>query len=135
MKTGKEILTDMYRMLKGSTLAAAINGGVYVEGHRPPDSRKEDAVVIFTAGLPGDIDTGVVTIHVYVPDKDFGNGYLEEDSGRVAEIEQEAKRWVGGLTAEKSCYKFEPRQAICSQAGENNGQHYVVISLKYKFYE
>lgn len=135
MKTEKEILSDMYRMIDGSTLAEKVNGKVYLEGHRPPDSRKEDIVIIFTAGLPGDMDTGAVTVHVYVEDKDFGNGCPEEDAGRVAEIEAAARDWFKSLTAAGSNYKFGLRQTIGSQAGEDDGQHYVVISLNYKFYE
>lgn len=74
-KTSKQIQGDIYRLLMDSTLHEQITGEVYRKGMRPRDSRKEDAVVIFTAGLADQIQTGVVTVHIYVPDTDpYGNG-------------------------------------------------------------
>ena len=61
-KTSKQIQGDVYRLLKNSTLSSMISGDVYrgdgKTSNRPRDSRKEDAVVIFTSGLSGDIQTG-----------------------------------------------------------------------------
>lgn len=51
-KTGKQVQGDIYQLLKDSTLYTMISGDVYRNGYRPRDSRLEDAVVIFTAGLP-----------------------------------------------------------------------------------
>lgn len=69
-KTGKQIQGDIRKLLMDSTLYTQISGEVYRNGYRPRDSRKEDAVVIFTAGLPEQIQTGVVTINIFVPDID-----------------------------------------------------------------
>ena len=82
-KTSKQVQGDVYRLLKDSTLYSMISGEVYRQGYRPRDSRLEDAVVIFTAGLPDQIQTGVVTVHIYCPDIDpYGNGVLVEDGDR-----------------------------------------------------
>ena len=51
-KTGKQVQGDIYRLLRDSSLYLRISGEVYRYGYRPRDSRKEDATVRFTTGLP-----------------------------------------------------------------------------------
>lgn len=134
-KTSKQVQGDVYRLLKDSTLYSMISGEVYRQGYRPRDSRKEDAVVIFTAGLSDEIQTGVVTVHIYVPDVDpYGNGVLVEDGERTEEVEALAQRWVDSLTAEVSCYQFKLQQTICTDYAEDINQHFVVVCLKYRYY-
>lgn len=134
-KTSKQVQGDIYRLLKDSTLYSMISGEVYRNGYRPRDSRKEDAVVIFTAGLPDEIQTGVVTVHIYVPDIDpYDNGVLVEDGERTEELEALAQRWVDSLTAEVSCYKFKLQQTICTEEAEDINQHFIVVALKYKYF-
>ena len=134
-KTSKQIQGDIYRLLRDSTLYEQITGEVYRKGMRPRDSRKEDAVVIFTAGLADQIQTGVVTVHIYVPDTDtYGNGVWVEDGERLEEVERLAQEWVDSLTAEVSCYKFKLQQTICTEEAEDINQHYVVVCLKYKYF-
>lgn len=135
IKTAEEIKADFRNMLKGSDLANRITGGVYPEGSRPRDSVKEDAVVILTAALSGEIQSGVITVHIYVPNKDYGRGYLEKNWERVVEIESLARTWVESLTAGKSCYRIKLQQTISSQGDENTQQHYVVVCLSYEYYE
>lgn len=135
-KTSKQIQGDIYRLLMDSTLHEQITGEVYRKGMRPRDSRKEDAVVIFTAGLADQIQTGVVTVHIYVPDTDpYGNGVLVEDGERLEEVEILAQEWVDSLTAGGSCYKFKLQQTICTEEAEGINQHYVVVCLKYEYYD
>lgn len=134
-KTSKQVQGDVYRLLKDSTLYSMISGEVYRQGYRPRDSRLEDAVVIFTAGLSDQIQTGVVTVHIYCPDIDpYGNGVLVEDGQRTEELEALAQRWVDSLTAEVSCYKFKLQQTICTDYAEDINQHFVVVCLKYKYF-
>lgn len=134
-KTSKQIQGDIYRLLKDSTLYDSISGEVYRKGMRPRDSRKEDAVVIFTAGLADQIQTGVVTVHIYVPDTDpYGNGVWVEDGQRLEEVERLAQQWVDGLTTAVSCYYFKLQQTICTEEAEDINQHYVVVCLKYKYF-
>lgn len=134
-KTSKQVQGDIYRLLKDSTLYSMISGEVYRQGYRPRDSRLEDAVVIFTAGLPDQIQTGVVTVHIYVLDVDpYGNGVLVEDGERTEEVEALAQRWVDGLTAEVSNYKFSLQQTICTDYAEDISQHFIVVCLKYKYF-
>ncbi len=135
-KTGTQIQSDIYAFLKASNLANAINGGIYREGLRPRDSRNEDAVVIFTAGLVGEIQTGVVTINIYVPDIDpYGNGVQTINGARCAEVEQLAAEWVESLTAGKSNYKFRLTQTIATYYEVETNQHFVSVKLGYRLYE
>jgi hypothetical protein len=134
-RTGKQIQGDIYSLLRSSALAANISGDVYRSGYRPRDSRKEDAIVAFTSGLPDQIETGVVTINVYVPDIDpYSNGTLVEDGSRTAELERMAQEWVDSLTAGVSNYKFELRQTIYTEEEPETNQHFVVVRLGYRYF-
>ena len=74
-KTSKQVQTDIIDLLQNSELAAEVTGEIYRKGYRPRDSRKEDIIVIFTTGLPDEIQTGVVTVNIYLPDIDpYSNG-------------------------------------------------------------
>lgn len=135
-KTGKQIEGDIYQMLKDSTLSTMISGGVYRKGLRPRDSKLEDAVVIFTGGFPNEIQTGVVTVNIYVPDiAPYENGVLTEDGARTEEIEVFAKEWVKSLTLDRSCYKFRLSQTIYTEEEPTIHQHFVVVKLAYSYFD
>ena len=134
-KTSKQVQGDIYRLLKGSALCSMISGDVYRSGYRPRDSRLEDAVVIFTTGLPDQIQTGVVTVNIYVPDIDpYQNGVLVEDGERTETIERLAQEWVNGLTTDRSCYKFRLQQTIYTEEEPDIHQHFIVVKLKYEYF-
>ena len=135
-KTGKQVQGDIYNFLRNSALSSMISGGVYRNGYRPPDSKLEDAVVIFTAGLPGQIQTGVVTVNIFVPDTDaFENGILVEEGQRTESIEKLAEDWVKSLNAGVSCYKFKLQQTIYTDEEQDINQHFVVVKLAYEYYD
>lgn len=134
-KTGKQIQGDVYRLLRDSNLYTFISGEVYRSGLRPRDSRKEDAVVTFTAGLPDQIQTGVVTVNIFVPDIDpEDNGTWVEDGERSEALEGLAQEWVDSLTAEISSYKFRLQQTIYTEDEPDIHQHFVVVKLKYEYF-
>lgn len=134
-KTSKQVQGDIYQLLKDSTLYTMISGEVYRKGYRPRDSRKEDAVVIFTTGLPEQIQSGVVTVNIFVPDIDpYNNGVWIEDGERTEQIERLAQEWVDSLTAEVSCYKFKLQQTIYTEEEADICQHFVVVKLKYEYF-
>lgn len=134
-KTGKQVQGDIYRLFKGSTLYTMISGDVYRNGYRPRDSRLEDAVVIFTAGLPDQIQTGVVTVNIFVPDIDpYDNGVFVEDGQRTEELERLAQAWVDSLTAAVSCYKFKLMQTIYTEEEADVNQHFIVVKLGYEYF-
>ena len=130
-KTAKQVQTDIIALLRGSELATEISGEVYRNGLRPRDSRLEDAVVIFTTGLPDEIETGVVTVNIYVPDIDpYENGVLVEDGERTETLEILAQGWVDSLLGSGTNYVFELRQTIYTEAELK--QHFVVVKLGYR---
>lgn len=133
--TAKQIQGDVYTFLKDSVLCSMISGDVYRNGLRPRDSRKEDAVVIFTTGLPDQIQTGVVTVNIYVPDIDpYGNGVLVEDGRRTAELESLAAEWVESLSAGLSNYRFRLQQTIYTEEDADIRQHFVVVKLRFEYF-
>lgn len=134
-KTGKQVQGDIYQLLKDSTLYTMISGDVYRNGYRPRDSRLEDAVVIFTAGLPDQIQTGVVTVNIYVSDIDpYDNGVFVEDGQRTEELERLAQAWFDSLTTEVSCYKFKLMQTIYTEEEAEINQHFIVVKLGYEYF-
>lgn len=134
-RTAKQIQGDIRRMLTGSKLAEEVSGGVYRNGYRPRDSRKEDIIVTFTAGIPDQIETGVVTVNIYVPDIDpCGNGVFVEDGQRTERLETLAQQWVESLTAAKSPYLFRLRQTICTEEAPEISQHFVVVRLGFRYF-
>ena len=135
-KTSKQVQGDIYQLLKDSTLYTMISGEVYRQGYRPRDSRKEDAVVIFTTGLPNQIQTGVVTVNLFVPNiEPYDNGVWVEDGERTERVERLAQEWVDNLTTEVSCYKFKLQQTIYTEEEAEIKQHFVVVKLKYEYYD
>lgn len=135
-KTSKQVQGDIYQLLKDSTLYTLISGEVYRQGYRPRDSRLEDAVVIFTTGIPNQIQTGVVTVNIFVPDIDpYDNGVWAEDGERTERVERLAQEWVDNLTTEVSCYKFKLQQTIYTEEESEIKQHFVVVKLKYEYYD
>lgn len=134
--TSKQVQGDIYRLLKNSSLAQNISGEVYRKGMRPRDGRQEDAVVIFTSGLSEQVQTGVVTVNIFIPDTDGnGTGVSEENGERCEEIEKAAAAWVKSLTAEKSCYRFKLQQTIYTEAEPETQSHFVVVKLKYRYFD
>ncbi|WP_290534644.1 hypothetical protein [Alistipes sp.] len=135
-KTSRQVQGDIYRLLRSSDMFPQLSGEVYRQGMRPRDSQLEDAVVIFTAGLAdGDIETGVVTVNIFVPDIDpYGNGVFVEDGVRTEQVERMAQDWADSLTCDKSCYKFRLQQTIYTEEEADIRQHFVVVKLAYEYY-
>lgn len=133
-KTAKQVQTDIINLLRNSELAAEVTGEIYRKGYRPRDSRKEDIIVIFTTGLPDEIQTGVVTVNIFIPDIDpYGNGVQVEDGERAETLEALAQRWVDNLSGTN--YLFELQQTIYTETEPEINQHFVVVKLRYRLYE
>lgn len=137
-KTSKQVEGYVYALLQSSDLASSLSGGVYRQGLRPRDSKLEDAVVIFTSGRAAEqIQTGVVTLNIYVPDIDpYANGVLVEDGSRVEELQSLAQAWADSLTCSVTDgYRFRLAQTITSEEEADLGQHFVVVALDYEYYD
>lgn len=134
-KTGKEIQDDFYQLLVGSTLASAVSGQVYKNGYRPRDSKSEDIIVIYTAGFTDQIQSGVVTLNIYVPDVDpYNNGVLVEDGVRTLAIEKAAATWVDSK-AGSTKYRLRLQRTITTDYEESIHQHFVVVQLRYDYFD
>lgn len=132
IKTGKEVQGDIMSLLYGSSLASMLTGDVYFNGYRPRDSQLEDAIVIFTTATSDQIQEGIVTINIYVPDIDaYSNGVLIENGSRTKEIEIALNTWVDELP-KNTDYFFYLDQAITTVDNTDINQHFVVARLGFK---
>ena len=135
MKTEKEVQTDVIALLQGSGLASGVSGGIYRYGQRPRDSRSEDVIVEVETGFPGEIQTGIIVVRVYVADiAEAGTGVMREDSRRCGVLEALADAWVDTLTAGVTNYLFSRQNMVCTVEEPDINQHFVVVKLKYKYY-
>ncbi len=137
LKTSKEIQGDVYKLLKNSTLSKAINGKVYKAGYRPRGSEKEDIVVVFTAGLSEQIQTGIVTVLIFVPDvPNRANGIMLENGERIEVLERKSLEWFEQLkSSDNGGYLFTLMSTIQTNEDIDQKQHFISIRLKYKFYD
>lgn len=136
IKTAKQIQGDILTLLKSSPISSMISGEVYRDGMRPRGSALEDAIVIFTAGLPTQIQTGVITLNIYVPDIDArGDGVLVENGARTAQIEALAQGWVDSLSGRGNGYLFALQRTITTDYEPTIAQHFVVVKLEYRYFD
>ena len=137
-KTEKEIQGDVIRLLKGSLLADSVTGKVYRNGYRPRDSKAEDIIVTHTAGLPGQIETGLVTVNIFYTDIDpYDNGVYVEDGQRGEDLQDLARLWVETLNDNALGYLFTLNQSIRSmeETELTPPQHFVFIALNYQYHK
>lgn len=136
-RTGTQALADVYQYIKGSALAEMVSGGVYYAGTRPRDSKLEDIVVGYLAGVPADLQQIVVNINIFVKDIDpWNNGVLTPNIGRLKEIEDEAALWVLSLDVASTSGQYQVSLYDNIHSGEATGigQHYVNIQLRLRYW-
>lgn len=129
-KTGGEIEYDVYTFLE-SEITAKINGTVYLQGTRPLNAKTEDAVISFMTGLDNQVQTGAVTINVYIPDLDMGQSDLVKNIARCNEIEVFMLRLIEKWKV-KTEYRFTLGNTIKTFPEDDINQHFVNVKLKYK---
>ena len=140
IKTDKEIQGDFLAMVKASPLAEAVNGSVYrasaASSNRPRDSKNEDIEVILPKGFTEQVQKGVITILVYVPDIDpYDNGVLVEDGARTAQLARVAQDWIDSCPEHGTGYTFDQQDTIEAIPYPEINQHAVSVQLHYEFYE
>lgn len=135
-KTGHQIQTDLYEMLKDTVLVSALSGSIYRAGLRPRDSQLEDLMVIFTTADAEQVQEGVVTLNVYVPDIcPFANGVYVENIARCEVVEGLVQTQVDAMTADKSNYKFHLNTAVHTQHDDEIHQSFVVARLSFRYFD
>ena len=134
IKTETQIEKDFYHLVKDSPIATAIGGDVYRDGTRPRNSKAEDAVVIFAAGLDGQIQDGVVVLNVFVPKKPFGkNTEPVKDVGRVDTLEKLIRDWLDQWPgAPEYLLPVGERPTIKSFEDPATGETYIHTRIKFK---
>ena len=134
-KTSQQITQDLYALISASELAQEVNGKVYLAGTRPRGSRTEDIVIVYVSGQPGEIQSAIVNVQVFVPDIDpWEDGVLCEDYRRTTAIEQVAARTVESLTCAVSDYRIELNETIHTSEADDIAQHFVVIPLRIDYW-
>lgn len=136
--TQTEIEDVLLSLIDRSELADDVNGVVCLEGQRPKDSHAEDIVVIFTDGLPGQTQTGTLTLNIYVPDIDpWQDGTWIKDRQRTGQIEALARNWLGTLNdgSHGHCFRYYPKQSVATFGEPEINQHFVVVKIGYEYYD
>ncbi len=134
MKTGHDIQHEIYTLLQGSALALSVTGDVYKNGYRPRDSKLEDIVVTFTQSTAAQIQDGVVTVNIYVPDVDpRSDGTWVEDGERTAELERGLLTWLEGIDRSTTELRLTPQQPPFTMADETALQHFVTLRIRFQY--
>lgn len=130
-KTAKQIEKDVFRIMRNSELKNVIGGKFYRAGMRPKNAKTEDVVVKFLTGIDEQEQSGVVLVHVYVPNIQASkDGELVENIPRVDELEELLNATVANL--EDGEYLFEKDGTPNSFPVEGIEQHFINMRLKYR---
>lgn len=130
-KTAKQIEKDVFRIVRNSELKNVIGGTFYRAGMRPKNASTEDVVVKFLAGIDGQEQSGVVLIHVYVPNIPVSkDGELVENITRIDELEELLNTLIADLDNDE--YLFEKDGTPHSFPAEGIEQHFINVRLHYR---
>lgn len=129
-KTAGQIEKDVFNLLKASELKTLINGGIYYNGTRPFDSRKEDIIITFLTGRNSQIQTGVVILNAYVSDIDNGGGKFVKNKSRCDTLEDKLNKFIesNSLSSE---YKMELDEIIKTLKEDGINQHFVHTRIRF----
>lgn len=131
-KTEKQIEKDVFRIIRDSELKAVIGGAVYRDGMRPKDANTEDIVVKFLTGLDGQEQSGIVLVHIYVPNikSPSGDGELVPNITRIDLLEEKANSLLSSL--EDTEYLLEKDETPRSYPAEGIEQYFINVRIKYR---
>lgn len=129
VKTEQEIERDFYSFVKSSDLGKGIKGTVYRDEMRPPDAKTEDLVVKFLAGIDEQIQSGVVILNLYVPDKPHYDGRKVKDYKRIAELQELIKTFVNDNPETE--YWMKTDSTPKTMKNEEIEQHFIYVRIKF----
>ena len=131
-KTEKQIEKDVFRIIRDSELKAVIGGVVYRDGMRPKNATTEDIVVKFLTGIDGQEQSGIVLVHIYVPNikSPSGDGELVPNITRIDLLEEKANSLLSSL--EDTEYLLEKDETPRSYPAEGIEQYFINVRLKYR---
>lgn len=109
----------VYKLVKSSTLATDISGGVYFDGDRPHQSQKEDIIIKFIAGRGEQEQKGIVLIRIFVPDIDLHRkGIFTPNRPRIRELIDKAATFYNALNTQNSPFLWALTDTICCVGGK-----------------
>ena len=129
-KTAKQIEKDVFHIIKNSELKNIIGGEFYRAEMRPKNAMTEDVVVKFLTGIDGQEQSGIVLVHIYVPDIVMNDGESVENITRIDTIEQSLNTLIERITNNE--YLFEKDGTPQSYPVEGMEQHFINIRLHYR---
>ena len=135
-RTGQQIVSDVYALLRDGPTVRAITGGLYRGGLRPRDSRREDLVVHFTASDAGpDVQEGTVTLNLFVPFLEAPSGGVPtEDSARCEALETILSAELESWGAVVSDYRWRLRSAVHTQRDDQLHESFIVARLGFTIF-
>ena len=130
VKTGGNIETDIYTLI-AAKLKTIISGKVYKSDGREKDAKTEDAVIIFMGGLDGQVQEGIVTVNIFIPDIDAGSkGAKVKDTKRCREVEAALLQTIDEtITTE---YELTRKSIIQTFSIDEIDQHFVNAKIQFK---
>lgn len=98
---------------------------------RPKNAMTEDIVVKFLTGIDEQEQSGIVLVHIYVPNKQISDdGELAEDITRIDELEALINTVLSNLEDDE--YLFEKDGTPNSFPVEGIEQHFINLRLHYR---
>lgn len=129
VKTEEEIERDFYKFIKDGVLGKGIRGKVYRDEMRPKNAQTEDLIIKFLAGLDEQVQSGVVIINLYVPDKTNSDGRKVKDHERIAQLQSLINQFVETNTSTE--YLITKDGTPSTIVNEDIGQHCIYARLKF----
>lgn len=131
IKTEQEIERDFFAMVRQSSLGRSIKGGIYRSEMRPNGAISEDIVIKLLAGTNGQIQRGIITLNVYVPDVPYLNdGRNVPNHSRISELQGLVNEFIAGQSATE--YQTTPDEMPRTESAEEIGQHYIYTRIHFK---
>lgn len=131
-KTSEQIERDVFRIIRDSELKDLIGGTIYRDGMRPKNAQTEDIVVKFLSGVDGQEQSGVVLVHIYVPNVPSPNndGESVKAISRIDQLEETLNGVIGSLESDE--YLFEKDGTPQSYPVEDIEQHFINARIHYR---
>lgn len=113
MKSEIAVKDIMYNIIKASSLADAVTGGIYKD-QRPLNSTKEDVVISVLASSTSQVQTFILNVNVYVKDVKRGDEYIE-NTKRLRTLSDLCFPCLTTGCADGYCYQLDSQNVIkCS---------------------
>lgn len=130
MKTIYDIKTDIYKYLKGSKLAKAVNGEL-IKGTRT-ESGKEDIVIHTPSECPfAELQDIVVFVNIYTQDKQKDGDFVENDP-RIKALSKAAFEALKKAKGDTFSFWCTAQQIFAVEATH---EHAISFKLLYRNYE